>query len=124
MCDDRFMRHHLLSFVLLACATSARAMQPFSDPASSELQSWCHSVTRAIPRIRMKTCLGVTPSAIAARSVNERPIVLREFKPPHEAKARVLIVGGIHGDELTAVAIVFRWIELLQKPSDETNQYH
>jgi hypothetical protein len=50
--------------------------------------------------------------------------MLREFKPAREAKGRVLVIGGIHGDELTAVSIVFRWIELLQMPSADAAQYH
>ena len=37
--------------------------------------------------------------------------------------ARVLVVGGIHGDELTSVSIVFRWIELLKQPASGAGAY-
>jgi murein peptide amidase A len=50
--------------------------------------------------------------------------MLREFKPAQEARGRVLVVGGIHGDELTAISIVFRWIEALQKSTGDAAQYH
>jgi protein MpaA len=115
-------RNLLLLSLLLLFHLSAGAAQP--PQTASESPSWCESVTRAIPRVKLKTCIAAKLSPAAARSVNGRAIMLREFKPPQEAKGRVLVVGGIHGDELTAVSIVFRWIELLQKSSGDTAQYH
>jgi murein peptide amidase A len=113
----------LLSFLLLS-HTSILAAQTAPTLAAAELQSWCESVTRAIPRIRPKTCIAAKLNPVAARSVNGQLITLREFKPAKDARGRVLVVGGIHGDELTAVSIVFRWIELLQKSSGDAGKYH
>ena len=50
--------------------------------------------------------------------------MIHEATPAQGSLARVLVVGGIHGDELTSVSIVFRWIELLKRPSGEAAQYH
>ena len=36
---------------------------------------------------------------------------------------RVLVIGGIHGDELTSVSIVFRWIDQLKQAPGEAAQY-
>ena len=123
------MRRHALLFAVplatvLVPHTPAHATEPGTPPASAELQRWCASVTRVIPRTTLKTCLDTTLTPVAVRSVNGRPIMLREFKPAHDAKGRVLVIGGIHGDELTAVSIVFRWMELLQMPSADAAQYH
>jgi len=121
-------RHPLLVAIFLATVlfpyTTARATTPETSPASAELQRWCSSVTRVIPRTPLKTCISAALAPVAARSVNGRAIMLSEFKPPREPKGRVLVIGGIHGDELTAVSIVFRWIELLQRPSADAAQYH
>jgi murein peptide amidase A len=117
-------RNLLLLSTLLLSHTSIGAAQPAQTPTAAEVQSWCESVTRAIPRIKVKTCIAAKLNAVAAKSVKGRPIMLREFKPAQDAKGRVLVVGGIHGDELTAVSIVFRWIELLQKASGGAEQYH
>lgn len=117
-------RHLLLSCILLFSHTSLWAAQPALTPAAAELQNWCDSITRAIPRIKAKTCMAAKLNPVAVRSVNGHLIMLREFKPAQEPKGRVLVVGGIHGDELTAVSIVFRWMELLQKPSGDAGQYH
>jgi hypothetical protein len=117
-------RHLLLLCILLFSLTSVRAAQPALTLAASELQNWCDSVTRAIPRIKAKTCIAAKLNAVSARSVNGHPIMLREFNLAQVPRGRVLVVGGIHGDELTAVSIVFRWMELLQKPSGDHGQYH
>jgi hypothetical protein len=116
------MRLHLLFSVLLALHTTARAAGPADFAASGELHNWCRDVTSAIPQIKVNTCVsaGLKPWA---RSVNGRHILLHEFTPPQRSVARVLVVGGIHGDELTSVSIVFRWIELLQQSPGEAARY-
>ena len=37
---------------------------------------------------------------------------------------RVLLLGGIHGDELTAAAIVFEWMQALQTPVAQSFHWH
>lgn len=110
--------------ILLLLPTSIRAADPAVASASRDLHSWCHSATRVIPQINLKTCVAAELKPVATKSVIGRQIMLREFKPPHEPKARVLVIGGIHGDELTAVSVVFRWIELLQQPASDAHHYH
>lgn len=120
-------RYLSLLFILLLLPASIRAAQPAVAAAATaprELNSWCQSVTRVIPQIKQKHCVAADLKPAAVKSVHGRQIMLREFKPAHPPVARVLVVGGIHGDELTAVSIVFRWIELLQQPGHDGPQYH
>ena len=118
------MRPHLLLLsVLLAIHTSVQAAGPAAGAVSGDLLGWCRDVTRAIPQIKLSTCLSAELKPWA-RSVNGRHILLHEFKPAQRPIARVLVIGGIHGDELTSVSIVFRWIELLKEPPGESAQYH
>src|SRR2546423_6953763 len=117
------MRLNLLSlFVLLALHTTVWAAGPAVAAATSDLHSWCRDVTRAIPQIRLNTCVSAELKPWA-KSVNGRHIMLHEFTPAQGSTARVLVIGGIHGDELTSVSIVFRWIELLKQPAGEAAQY-
>ena len=65
--------------------------------------------------------------ATGARSRNGFPILIRRFSPPRardgkiqvqgrestHAPIRILLLGGIHGDELTASAIVFQWMKMI-----------
>lgn len=110
--------------ILLLFPAGIRAAEPPVAAAPRDLHSWCHSVTRAIPQIKLKPCVAAELKPVAIKSVNGRQIMLREFKPAQEPRARVLVIGGIHGDELTAVSVVFRWIDLLQQPASDAHQYH
>ena len=117
-------RNLSLLVILLLVAASVGAAHPPVTPAPRDLTGWCQSVTRVIPQIKPKHCIKAELKPAAVKSVNGHQIMLREFKPAHEPVARVLVVGGIHGDERTAVTIVFRWIELLQQPYSDGQQYH
>jgi hypothetical protein len=116
----------LLFLVLTGFPAVIRAAEPPVAASSPERdpQSWCTSVTRAIPQIKPKTCAAAALKPVSVKSVQGRQIMLREFKPPQSNAARVLVVGGIHGDELTAVSVVFRWLELLQQSADDATQFH
>jgi hypothetical protein len=88
------------------------------------VHDWCNEVTLAIPQIKLKPCVDAQLKPVAVKSVKGRPIMLREFKPEQKAAARVLVIGGIHGDELTSASIVFRWLALLQQNGGESSLYH
>src|SRR3954469_2926533 len=108
------MRLNLLWLaVLLAFAPAIRAAGPIPATAG-DLHTWCRDVTRVIPQIKLDTCVADDLKPWA-RSVNGRQIMVREFAAEQRPAARVLVIGGIHGDELTSVSIVFRWIEQLKK---------
>jgi protein MpaA len=102
------------------------SVQPVSTPLSAgseaELRNWCDPVTRVLPKIKLKPCMraGLVPTG--AKSVKGLPIMAREVLSRHEGAspvdkpaARVLVIGGIHGDELTSSAIVFRWLEWIEQ---------
>lgn len=107
----------------IPAATPTPAGKP-TTPSVPELQTWCNEVTLAIPQIKLKPCVAAQLTPVAIKSVKGRLIMLREFKPEQKPLGRVLVIGGIHGDELTAVSIVFRWLDLLQQPGGDADQYH
>jgi len=108
--------------VLLSLPTTVSAAEAATAAAPGDLHSWCRGVTRAIPQIKLNTCVSAELRPWA-KSVNGRDIMLHEFTPAQRSIARVLVVGGIHGDELTSVSIVFRWIGLLKLRSGEAARY-
>jgi protein MpaA len=93
------------------------AAQAVVAPASSHCQDW----TRRLPGVNKALCerAGLQPSG--ARSVKGVPLYLRDVPargvepeawvgPPPRPARRVLVVGGIHGDELSSASLVFHWI--------------
>jgi hypothetical protein len=108
--------------ILLACHATVSAAGPALAAAPVDLHRWCRDVTRAIPQIGLDTCVSAELKPWA-KSVKGRHIMMREFAPQHGAAARVLVIGGIHGDELTSVSIVFRWMALLKQPGGDAARY-
>lgn len=58
-------------------------------------------------------------------SVNQRPLVIKEHKPQAAADKdfRVLIMGGIHGDEYSSISILFKWLSLFSSQGPE-GEFH
>lgn len=52
-----------------------------------------------------------------AQSVRGRPIAWRDVAPPASqvAPRRVLVIGAMHGDELTSAALALHWVPLAQQ---------
>jgi hypothetical protein len=59
--------------------------------------------------------LGLTPSGHT--SVDGFPLLIKEYPPLKSRKpqGRILLVGGTHGDELSSISIVFKWMHTLEK---------
>ncbi|WP_323740815.1 M14 family zinc carboxypeptidase [Caenimonas koreensis] len=75
---------------------------------------------RKLPNVSKALCKEAGLRASGARSVKGMPLYVRDVAAPG-AKLRVLVVGAIHGDELSSAALAFQWIHLastenLQQP--------
>ena len=79
----------------------------------------CARISRRLASVSMKLCESAELLPTGCNSVDGFPVLLSEFAPiaNKEPRGRVLVVGGMHGDELTSVSMVFRWIASL-------NQFH
>ncbi|GGC80992.1 hypothetical protein GCM10011396_30230 [Undibacterium terreum] len=95
-----------------------------SQPASD----WCMPLAARLPKISVSDCRDSKLLPSGALSQNGFPILAREIaagkgREGHGQALKVLLIGGIHGDELTSSAIVFKWLELIQKPSAQEFQW-
>jgi hypothetical protein len=79
--------------------------------APTDLASWCRRVTAQVPGVAQPACTGSGLVAGDGRSVGGVPLFTRDVLPASGApRFKVLLLGGIHGDELTAVTLAFDWI--------------
>ncbi|HEX7686079.1 MAG TPA: M14 family zinc carboxypeptidase, partial [Burkholderiaceae bacterium] len=79
--------------------------------APVDLASWCRRVTAQVPGVAQPACAGSGLVAGDGRSVHGVPLFTRDVLPASGApRFKVLLLGGIHGDELTAVTLAFDWI--------------
>lgn len=109
-----FRRWIALSLTLFGVSIAAQPAHATAVP------DWCQRLASRLPGISTASCLssGLLPTGV--RSRNGFPILARDIGPAAGKTARpplrILLIGGIHGDELTAAAIVFQWLQWAQTP--------
>ena len=80
---------------------------------------YCVDYSLTIPNVKPALCEQAQLMDMQARSVLGRPIWGRDIVA-EDARLRVLVVGGIHGDEMSSTSLVFHWIGLAQTPLGDT----
>lgn len=95
---------------------SARPDDGYGDAAArADVAGTCSRIGAKLASVSPAECTGAGLSASAARSVEGSPILVKTYPPlaGREPRARVLLIGGIHGDEYSSVTIVFKWMHIL-----------
>ena len=102
-------------------------------PAAWAQTDPCLALIKNISGVSAADCRAAALKPSGARSVNGLPLLQREVHANEQAAStikniaavpslfasalpplKVLVLGGIHGDEVSSVALVFRWIALAQ----------
>ncbi len=86
-----------------------------ADNAKHSVDSLCHEIGRKLGSVSTTDCLQQNLYHNGGLSFQGRPITTKEYPPLAKRRplGRVLLMGGIHGDEFSAVSIMFRWMEKL-----------
>lgn len=102
-------------------APSNASKQATPNSTKNEITQWCQRFSARLPGLKMSDCVKVSLVSSGAKSRNGSPILIRRYAPSSKLKEagskppiRILLLGGIHGDELTASAIVFEWMQSIQ----------
>lgn len=119
-----FLRNALLcSLLVLASPLSQATSKPTADPRAD---IWCALLGKRLHSVDANNC---RKQGFVAddTSPGGRPLVHLEQQPgktsnKQQRPTRVLIIGGIHGDELSSISIVFRWLEWMDERS--AKNYH
>ncbi|MES2356176.1 MAG: M14 family zinc carboxypeptidase [Pseudomonadota bacterium] len=119
------LRHLIYSGVVSAfiCGLTLPAYgKVVSPPAEAD---WCKRLTVRLPGISEAHCQSAALVPTGVKSSKGFPILARDILPVPPKKGgkgsnkepiRVLLLGGIHGDELTSSAIVFQWLKSIRGP--------
>jgi murein peptide amidase A len=109
------------------------ALQAINTPATAQNTSknevFCQAMAKHLPNVSQQLCLQAKLVDAGARSVKGMPLLKRDVpadnNPNEAATLRVMVVGGIHGDELSSSALALRWISLAsQAPANTPNPVH
>ncbi len=109
------------------------AAQAINTPATAQNKGgnspgnavFCKNMASHLPGVSQNLCLQANLVNTGARSVKGVPLLKRDVitlgdDPASPAKIKVMVVGGIHGDELSSSALALNWIKLAAQSS--TNQ--
>lgn len=97
----------------LFVSTAAPAAQP-SPPVH------CTQLGQTLPGVKAADCQAQQLGPSGGRSVKGLPLLVRRVPAAASGKARatrILLLGGIHGDEPTSSAIILRWMRNLGTPA-------
>ncbi|MBF0629057.1 MAG: murein peptide amidase A [Magnetococcales bacterium] len=86
------------------------------NPPALQVHEMCGKIGGKLRSVDPAWCQQFNLQPTGALSVNGLPILMKEYPPlPNRPppQARILLLGGIHGDEYSSVSIVFRWMEIL-----------
>lgn len=106
------MRSRLFCLSLLSWVTANVAADTLGG-APDRVHSLCERVGAKLSSVDLQECAGAQLTDSGATSARGTALAYRDFIPEGEPEARVLLIGGIHGDEYSSVSIVFKWLSLL-----------
>ena len=120
----------LLSISVLFSVHAENIKPSTQSAAKLPVNSWCTPLVNRLPKISLTQCQSSALKVSGAVSKKGFPLLIREVPALAGGDAdkptiRILLIGGIHGDEKTASAIVFKWLEKLNSPLPQTsNEFH
>lgn len=114
----------LAPVALLPAPESAAAAESEADDLAQRaaVARLCEEVGNKLGSVSVADCLQQNLAFGGGWSVEQRALAQRDFIPSSGGKARILVLGGVHGDEYSSVSIMFKWMNLL-KNVDQTD-YH
>ncbi|MBS1170960.1 MAG: putative carboxypeptidase [Burkholderiaceae bacterium] len=121
-----FAVYYLVAYWLVSGRQTPPASTPPDTAASTEFRpEWCAQLVKRLPTVSREMCLNLGLQPTGAVSVKGFPILARDYAADGKRAEplRVLLLGGIHGDEPTAAAVVFRWMEAIHLPIAHSMQW-
>ena len=113
-----FVRKGLHHLCLAVCGllSSGVAMAAATPPLAiwASPKGFCELASHKLPNLPKAVCLSADLTLNLAKSVKGRPLMQRDVISPR-ARLKVLVIGGIHGDELSSTSLVMHWIDAAQE---------
>jgi len=105
------MRFKYLTWLLVMTIMSSVAQ------ANGVVDQECYRISNKLASVKLAECVDRDLVASLGRSVNDAPILSKEYPPlpGRTPKGRVMIIGGLHGDEYSSVTIMFKWMKILDR---------
>lgn len=119
------MKQHLTILTLSLCLTGA-GISVQADEANEQVAKECRRIGGKLGSVSYSECMARKLHLSGGVSVNNTPILIKEY-PPLKRRTplgKVLLVGGIHGDEYSSVSVVFKWLQTLDQHHSGLFHWH
>ena len=82
-----------------------------------QVEAMCERISGKLASVSYDECSTLEFRLTGHESVQGSPLLVKEYPPlaSREPQARILVVGGTHGDELSSISVVFKWMHTLEK---------
>jgi len=103
-----------LRFILFSLFLSLLSANAIADDPITTL---CKEIGNKLGSVSTKDCLRQELVNSDVNTNQKRPLAFKIYPPTEKKKAlgKVLLMGGIHGDEYSAISILFKWMDKLNK---------
>ena len=106
---------HAIAVCLMLVFSGLHAGPAQAERQLSSLEETCGRIAGKLASVALGDCLDGGLILTGAYSNTGLPILAKEYGPLHHRlpQAKVLLVGGTHGDEYSSISIVFKWMKIL-----------
>jgi len=111
------MKKIIKSFITIVLLIHSCLCLAESDKQNQLVNDECERISNKLASVNLQDCLSNKLQQANGYSAEGAPILFREYAPVSGKSplGRVLLVGGIHGDEYSSVSIVFKWMKTLDE---------
>lgn len=108
------LRHSLIHIVFFGLMGLAGIVHAEPDPA---VIANCQRISDKLASVYYTQCLANKLSDSKNSTALGTPLMIKEYPPlaQRRPQARILLLGGIHGDEYSSISIVFKWMNILDQ---------
>ncbi len=105
----------VLATLALAASISTAAPGPERDARSPGVGQTCALIGAKLTSVSIEECQSLGLVETGVYTVLGRSILYKEYPPLGDRKsnARVLLIGGTHGDEYASFSVTLKWMKIL-----------
>ena len=107
----------LFSLAITSVSTAATANNKTINANEKSIDQLCADIGRKLGSVDKDDCLAQGLTSNGGLSTGGYPLAYKEYPPvgSKQPLGKVLLMGGIHGDEYSAISISFKWMNKLNK---------
>jgi len=82
------------------------------------VNSSCRRIANKLSSVSFPECIARNLSPSQHQTTKQHQLLIKEYPPimnRRQPQAKILLLGGIHGDEYSSVTIMFKWMKILDK---------